>query len=174
MNDQATIEDLARAADDAGARLADGINDLADKLTPRRIMDDALNAAKTRGSELARDATGLVKAHPVVIGAALAAVGLAVFAGRSISRAELDLDNDNDLAGYTDYDDPFYAGADADAPAVNKVAETAEDARELVSENPVLAILAGLAAGAAMAMLFPSSDGERRSLGALGKRLTGL
>jgi hypothetical protein len=174
MTEQATIEELARAADDAGARLADGINDLADKLTPRRMMDNALTAAKTRGSELARDATGMVKAHPVVIGAAVAAVGLAVLAGRSISRAELDLDTENDLTGYTDYDDPFYDGADPEAPSVNKIAETAEDARELVSENPVLAILAGLAAGAAVAMLFPSSDNERRSLGALGKRLTGI
>lgn len=171
MNEQATIEDLARAADDAGARLADGINDLADRLTPRRMVDNALNAAKSRGTELARDAGGLVKAHPVVIGAAVAAVGLAVYAGGRISRAELDIDND--LAGYTDYDDSFLDAA-AEAPAVNKLAETAGEARELVSENPVLAILAGLAAGAAMAMLFPSSDSERRSLGKLGKRLTGV
>jgi hypothetical protein len=162
MTEQATIEDLARAADDAGARLADGVNDLAERLTPRRIMDDALNAAKARGTELARDATGLVKAHPVAVGAAMAAVGLAVYAGGRISRAELDIDND--LAGYTDYDDV--------PPAT--VASSPADARELVTENPVLAILAGLAAGAALAMLFPSSDSERRSLGALAKRVTGL
>ena len=155
MTEQATIEDLARAADDAGARLADGINDLADRLTPRRMVDNALNAAKSRGSELARDA------------------GLAVYAGGRISRAELDIDND--LDGYTDYDDPFIGAADEPAaPAVNRIADTADDARELVSENPVLAILAGLAAGAAMAMLFPSSDSERRSLGKLGKRLAGV
>jgi hypothetical protein len=173
MTEQATIEDLARAADDAGARLADGINDLADRLTPRRMVDNALNAAKSRGSELARDAGGLVKAHPVVVGAAVAAVGLAVYAGGRISRAELDIDND--LDGYTDYDDPFIGAADEPAaPAVNRIADTADDARELVSENPVLAILAGLAAGAAMAMLFPSSDSERRSLGKLGKRLAGV
>jgi hypothetical protein len=164
MTEQATIEDLARAADDAGARLADGINDLAERLTPRRIMDDALNAAKARGSELARDATGLVKAHPVVVGAAVAAVGLAVYAGGRISRAELDIDND--LAGYTDYDDM--------RPETSVAAASAVDARELVTENPVLAILAGLAAGAALAMLFPSSDAERRGLGALAKRVTGL
>lgn len=162
MTEPATIEDLARAADDAGARLADGVNDLAERLTPRRIMDDALNAAKARGTELARDATGLVKAHPVVVGAAVAAVGLAVYAGGRISRAELDIDND--LAGYTDYDD---------VPSATAASSTA-DARELVTENPVLAILAGLAAGAALAMLFPSSDSERRSLGALAKRVTGL
>jgi hypothetical protein len=173
MTEQATIEDLARAADDAGARLAEDIHDFGERMTPRRMMDDALTAAKTRGSELARDATGVVKSHPVVIGAAVAAVGLALYAGNRISRAELDIDRD--LAGYTDYDDPFLDKAD-DAPssAVNTVAESAGEARELVSENPVLAILAGLAAGAAMAMLFPSSDSERRSIGLLGKRLTGL
>ena len=172
MTDQATIEDLARAADDAGARLAEDVQDFSERMTPRRMMDDALSAAKTRGSELARDASGMVKAHPVVVGAAVAAVGLALYAGNRISRAELDLDND--LAGYTDYDDPFYGATDGTAAAVNKAAETAGDARELVSDNPVLAILAGLAAGAAMAMLFPSSDSERRSIGELGKRLTGI
>jgi len=171
MTEQATIEDLARAADDAGARLAEDVHDFSERMTPRRMVDDALSAAKTRGSELARDATGMVKAHPVVVGAAVAAVGLALYAGNRISRAELDIDND--LAGYTDYDDPFYGVGD-DSAAVNKVAETAGDARELVSDNPVLAILAGLAAGAAMAMLFPSSDSERRSIGELGKRLTGI
>ncbi|MFZ4381204.1 MAG: hypothetical protein ACOYO0_04465 [Sandarakinorhabdus sp.] len=165
MTEQATIEDLARAADDAGARLADGVNDLAERLTPRRIMDDALNAAKARGTELARDAGDLVKAHPVVVGAAVAAVGLAVYAGGRISRAELDIDND--LAGYTDYDDVVPGTAAA-------VASSAADARELVTENPVLAILAGLAAGAALAMLFPSSDSERRNLGALARKVTGL
>jgi hypothetical protein len=114
---------------------------------------------------LARDAGDLVKAHPVVVGAAVAAVGLAVYAGGRISRAELDIDND--LAGYTDYDDVVPGTAAA-------VASSAADARELVTENPVLAILAGLAAGAALAMLFPSSDSERRNLGALARKVTGL
>ncbi|WP_439545647.1 hypothetical protein [Sandarakinorhabdus sp.] len=169
MTEQATIEDLARAADDAGARLADGVNDLAERLTPRRIMDDALAAAKARGSELARDATGMVKAHPVVVGAAVAAVGLALYAGNRISHAELDIDND--LAGYTDYDDLM---AEPAAAAGSTVADVASDARDLVSDNPVLAILAGLAAGAAMAMLFPSSESEKRSLGNLARRVTSL
>lgn len=171
MTEQATIEDLARAADDAGARLAEDVHDFSERMTPRRIVDDALNAARTRGSALASNAKGVVKAHPVVIGAAVAAVGLAVYAGNRISKAELDIDND--IAGYTDYDDPFYGAPDDDAAAVNKLADTASEARELVSDNPVLSILAGLAAGAAMAMLFPSSDSERRSVALLGKRLTG-
>lgn len=165
MTETVTIEDLARAADDAGARLADGVNDLADQLTPRRIIDVALAAAKSRGAEMARDAGGLVKAHPVVVGAAVAAVGLAVFAGNRISNAELDIDND--LAGYTDYDDSLVQ------PAISATS-TAADAVDLVRENPVLAILAGLAAGAALAMLFPSSESERRGLGAIAKRMTSL
>jgi hypothetical protein len=41
-----------------------------------------------------------------------------------------------------------------------------------VQDNPVIAILAGIAAGAALALLFPTSTAEKRSLGALAQRLT--
>ena len=47
-----------------------------------------------------------------------------------------------------------------------------EDARELVKDNPVVAILAGIAAGAALALLFPASAAEKRSLGAVARRFT--
>lgn len=162
MTDQPTIEDLARAADDAGAALADDVNDLATSLSPRRIMDEALDAVKTRSSGLARNASDVVKSHPIATGAAVAAVGLALYAGSRISKAELDLGND--LESWSDYDDSgLTAAADSNV---------AEEARELVKENPVVAILAGLAAGAALALLFPTSGTEKRSLGALARRLT--
>ena len=162
MTQQPTIEDLARAADDAGAALADDVNELTTSLTPRRLMDDALDAVKTRGASLARDAGDVVKSHPIATGAAVAAVGLALYAGSKISKAELDLGND--LDAWSDYDDSGLTAA-ADS-------SVAEEARELVKENPVVAILAGLAAGAALAMLFPSSSAEKRSLGAVARRLT--
>lgn len=164
MPDQATIEDLARNADDAGARLFDGFDDLAGRLTPSRLTDDAVNIVKSRGAGLARDAGGVIKAHPIVAGAAVAAVGLALFAGNRLSNAELDLGDD--LSGYTDYDDNVVQ------PVAAARSSAAADAGELVSDNPVLAILAGLAAGAALAWLFPGSAAERRSLGALARRVT--
>jgi ElaB/YqjD/DUF883 family membrane-anchored ribosome-binding protein len=158
-----TIEDLARAADDAGAALADDVNELGERLDPRRLVDEALGAVKTRGTALARDAGSAVKAHPVVTVAALAAVGLAVYAGSRIANAELDLDHD--LEGYTDYDDTVL-------DAVQPAASITENARAAVTDNPVVSILAGLAAGAALAMLFPTSTAEKRSLGALARRIT--
>ena len=48
----------------------------------------------------------------------------------------------------------------------------ADTAREAVQDNPVVSILAGLAAGVALAMLFPTSSAEKRSLGALARRIT--
>lgn len=162
MTETATIEDLARAADDAGALLADDLNGLADRLTPRRLIDDALDVVKTRGADLARDAGNVVKAHPVATGAAVAAIGLALYAGKRISNAELDLGDG--LDDYSDYDDSALTAA-SDGTAV-------QDARALVKDNPVVAILAGIAAGVALALLFPTSAAEKRSLGALGRRLT--
>lgn len=160
MTQQPTIEDLARAADDAGAALADDVTELTSSLAPRRIVDDALDAVKARGVGLARDAGGVVKSHPIATGAAVAAVGLALYAGSRISKAEIDLGHD--LEAWSDYDDSE-AAVDSDV---------AGDARELVKENPVVAILAGLAAGAALALLFPTSSAEKRSLGALARRIT--
>lgn len=162
MTQQPTIEDLARAADDAGAALADEVNELTTSLTPRRIMDDALDVVKARGAGLARDAGDVVKSHPIATGAAVAAIGLALYAGSRISKAEIDLGNDLDT--YSDYDD--------NGLAIAAESNVAEEARELVKENPVVAILAGIAAGAALALLFPTSTAEKRSLGALARRLT--
>lgn len=151
---QATIEDLARAVDDAGAELASDVDDL----KPRRLADEALEVVKERGLGLARDAGNLVKAHPLATGAAVAAVGLALYAGNRIANAELDIDRD--IEGYTDYDD-------LDLPPAEP-----RSARELVKDNPAISILAGVAAGAALALLFPTSAAEKRSLGALARRIT--
>lgn len=163
MTETATIEDLARAADDAGASLVDEVNSLANRLTPRRMVDEALTVVKARGGDLARDAGTVVKAHPVATGAAVAAIGLALYAGNRISKAELDLGHDMD--DYSDYDDSALTAAATGT-------DIATDARELVQDNPVIAILAGIAAGAALALLFPTSNAEKRSLGALARRLT--
>ena len=162
MPSEATIEDLARAADDAGAALADEVNELSDRLAPRQLVDEALETVKTRGLGLAREAGATVKAHPIVTGAAIAAVGLALYAGNRIAKAELDIDRD--MEGYTDYEDEALLAASSAGGGL--------DARELVKENPVVAILAGVAAGAALAMLFPTSSAEKRSLGALARRIT--
>lgn len=163
MTETATIEELARAADDAGASLIDDVNGLAQRLTPRRLVDEALSVVRARGTDLARDAGNVVKTHPVATGAAVAAVGLALYAGNRISRAELDLGHD--LDDYGDYDDSALTAAATGT-------DTADDARALVKDNPVIAILAGIAAGAALALLFPTSDAEKRSLGDLARRLT--
>lgn len=163
MTETATIEDLARAADDAGASLVDEVNGLADRLTPRRMVDEALTVVKLRGTDLARDAGNVVKAHPVATGAAVAAVGLALYAGNRISKAELDLGHD--LEDYSDYDDSALTAAATGSDRI-------DNARELVKDNPVIAILAGIAAGAALALLFPTSSAEKRSIGALARRLT--
>jgi hypothetical protein len=58
MTGTATIEDLARAADDAGAALVDEVNELGHRLAPRQLMDEALDVVKTRGGALARDLQG--------------------------------------------------------------------------------------------------------------------
>ena len=106
-----------RAHAEALGATAFEVNSLADRLTPRRMVDEALTVVKARGTDLARDAGNVVKAHPVATGAAVAAIGLALYAGNRISKAEIDLGHD--LDDYSDYEDSARtAAAAATEPAV--------------------------------------------------------
>lgn len=168
------IDMAEQAATTARLRLVASVDAVKQRLAPQQLMGDAMATAKVNSRQLLDKAGAQLRAHPLAIGAALAAIGLALVARSRISNAELDLGDD--LAGYTDYDDGYrdggapaetgYAAIDApdddgwddDAPAARPATFSA------VTGNPALAIVAGLAAGAALGLLFPPSRGEQRLL----------
>ncbi len=183
------VEQLASEADDARARIATTIDAIQDRLDPRRIAGEAFDRAAGSSKELAARAGDvareLARKHPVALGAAGVAIGLALLTRRSLARATVDLGDD--FRDYTDYDDGFgYVegrpqrafGGDADSPGGSEAAgeraagRAAAKARALAAEsearvaaNPLVSIIVGLAAGAALGALFPTTEAERRVLG---------
>lgn len=171
MTANADIDAMAEAADAAHARLRASVDAVQRRLAPQQLMDDAMSRARINSRQLLDRAGAQLSAHPLAIGAALAAVALALVARAKISNAEIDLGDD--LDGYTDYEDaplptaePGYAAIDV--PDADGWDDDAAPARATVLEeagrNPALAIVAGLAAGVALGLLFPPSKAERRLL----------
>jgi ElaB/YqjD/DUF883 family membrane-anchored ribosome-binding protein len=217
------VDKLAAEAEDARLRVAATIDAIQDRLSPRRLMGEAVD----RVSDVSRDlvesvgttARSAMRQHPLAIGAAVAAVGLALLARRSLANARVDLGDD--LVDYSDYDDDFghaftpgdaamaraadskasravaserpsagrtrerlSAGRTREQPSAGRARERlsagrtrerlsagrarahalASRAGDRVEANPLVSIVIGLAAGAALGALFPTTDAERRLL----------
>jgi hypothetical protein len=175
----------AQPAGDARQRLTSTLDEIEARLDPRRIMADGLERVAASSGQVAAAARDAARAHPLALGAAAVAVGLALFTRRRLSRARVDLGDE--LGDYTDYDDGF-GFAEAAAPAQprrlaampdtprtstaprSRAAPRAEAEPEATG-NPLVSILIGLAAGAALGAIFPTTETERRVLGDAGSRI---
>lgn len=136
-----TAEPVARLAAEASAatqKLSQTLSDLRDRTNPDALLDEAYDIASEQGQKLITKTRETVSAHPVAIGAAVAAIGLALLARNTLSNATVDLGDD--AAEYTDYDDSYEGQS---APLVS--ADAAQ-----TSSNPFVSIVIGLAMGALM------------------------
>lgn len=162
------VDQAAAAADDARTRVSTTMDDIQNRLDPRRILTDTLSRVQSGSKALAAQAGDAAKAHPLAIGAAVAALGLALFARNRLANATVNLGDGT--TDYTDYDDGYADPTPYEAVAP-RVQVLASDTREAVEANPGVAIIVGLIAGAALGALLPVSDTERRTLGETGNRL---
>lgn len=164
------VEQMAAEADVARSRVADTIDALQERLDPRRLVGDAAERVQDGGRALFDRAGATVKAHPIAIGAAVAAVGVALIARQRLAGARVDLGDE--FADYTDYDDGFgFPEAPEPGGEAAPLTATRKAIGEQAEANPLVSILLGLAAGAALGALLPTSDAERRSLGDVGGRV---
>ncbi len=168
------VERIAAEAEDARARIASTIDEIQDRLDPRRLVSDAVGRVQDSGREFTDRATSAVRAHPLALGAAVAAVGLALVARNRLSKARVDLGDD--LRDYTDYDDGFgfaegHDIGEAPAPVGERAQALVGKAGDTVAANPVVSILLGVIAGAALGAILPSSEAERKALGETGGRI---
>ena len=163
------VEKAAAAADNARVRVTATIDEIQDRLDPRRIASEALDRLTNGSRALATQAGDTAKAHPLAIGTAVAALGLALLARNRLAHAKVNLGDGS--TNYTDYDDD-YAQPAAVAAAPARLHAVTERASETVHANPGVSIIAGLVAGAVLGAVLPTSEAERRTLGETGTRLS--
>lgn len=177
------VDKIASEAEEARSRIATTIDDIQDKLDPRRIIGEAVDRVTGNSRQLISEAGSAARSHPMAIGAAIAAIGLALLARNKLAKATVNLGNDG--GDYTDYDDGFgdpgngrstrlYADEsdfDDGAPAIGRTQALVASAGGTVESNPIVAIVLGLVAGATLGAIFPATEAERRALGETGGKL---
>lgn len=170
------VERLAAESVEARNRIAATIDEIQDRIDPRRIVNEAASKAVVGSRQAVSVVAETARAHPLAIGAGIVAIGLALLARDRLSKATVNLGDD--LAAYTDYDDGYgydeaaYVATndDDDTPPVRKRGIIAKSS-DTVEANPIVAIIVGLAAGAAFGALFPTTEAERKLMGEAGDRL---
>ena len=162
------VEAAASAAEAARSRITTTIDDIQYRLDPRRMVSDAVDRVQTGSRTIASQAGDVAKSHPVAIGAAIAALGLALLARNRLSHATINMaDSGND---YTDYDDGYGEAVAYSDPAPSGQTLVG-DVRTSNVASPGISIVVGLIAGAIVGALLPVSETERLTLGDAGSRL---
>lgn len=164
-----SVQTAATAADEARSRVTATMDDIQYRLDPRRIIAETVEGVQTRSRAIAEQAGEAAKAHPVALGTAVAALGLALLARNRLSHARVNLGGD--IADYTDYDDGYGEDAIYDA-APEKAQPLVTNPAESTGGNPAVSIFIGLLSGAILGALLPTSETERRTLAETGGRLS--
>ncbi len=154
-------------------RIAATIDGLQERLSPKALVDgalDSLSAARSRAAASMRDAA---IRHPVVLGAVGLAVGMGVLASSRVARAKVEYGDA--YAAYADYDDSYAANlADGEPPAGKARAQLdaiQHEASATVGDNPLAVLAIGLAAGALVGAIVRVSSVEADLFGEARGRL---
>lgn len=134
-----TAEPVARLAAEASAasqKLGQTLSEVRARTNPDALFDEAYDMATEQAQKLVTKTRETVGAHPVAIGAIVAAIGLALLARNTLSNATVDLGDDG--TDYTDYDDSYDA-----APVAQAASE---------SQSPLVSAVVGLAMGALISL----------------------
>ncbi|GGI88544.1 hypothetical protein GCM10007973_26130 [Polymorphobacter multimanifer] len=158
-----SAESVSRLAADAQMKqqqLGSTIAELKTRANPEALMADALDTASIQGQRLLSKTTDTVSAHPIAIGAAVAALGLALFTRSTLANATVDL---GDGADYTDYDDSYDSRSYIPQSAVSQELASPstpislDSIEKAIAGNPVLSVVLGLAAGALLSAVTPKA-----------------
>jgi ElaB/YqjD/DUF883 family membrane-anchored ribosome-binding protein len=164
MSDTNTI---ASDAEDTRERIAATIDELQDRLDPRRIVGDAVGSVRNTGTDLLDQGMALVKGHPIALAAGVLAVGIVALGRDRLSKATV---NVGDGETYSDYDDD-YAPHGATEAAGQRFTLLRGEAGDRIGDNPLISVLVGLAAGALLGALFPETERERQLFSASSERI---
>ncbi len=155
-------------------RIAATIDDLQERLSPKALVDgalDSLNSVRSRAVASVRDAA---VGHPIALGAVGLAVGLGVLASSRVARAKVEYGDA--YAAYADYDDSYAANLAEGEPAHGKgraqLDAIQHEATATVGDNPLAVLAIGLAAGALIGAIVRVSAVEVELFGEARGRLS--
>lgn len=157
---------IAGEAEDTRERISATLDELQERLNPRRIVGDAVDSVQAGGADLIKSGLDAARAHPATVAVAGLAIGLAVLGSSRLRGARVNFGDDSE--SYSDYDDSYQPRRLE--PASERFALMRGTGTSF-SGNPFVGVLVGLAAGALMGALFPETESERRLLGDTGHRL---
>lgn len=137
-----TAEPVARLAAEASAasqKLGQTMSDLRQRTNPDVLFDEAYGMAAEQGQKLVAKTRATVAAHPFAIGAAVAAIGLALLARNTLANAKVDFGDETHA--YTDYDESY-----ENRPATPVGADSSNKA-DAGSGNPLVSAIVGIVMG---------------------------
>lgn len=163
-------------ADDAEAtrdRIAATVDDLQNRLSPRSIVNNAVDSIGASSSHAIESVRASLGSHPLALAAAGLTIGIALLARAKIGKAKVEYGDS--YAAYADYDDN-YADRLADSARGGKSARARlsavnDQAHGAVGDNPLAVLIVGLATGALLGSIIPVSETENSLFGPARARL---
>ena len=133
-----TTNHIAGEAEETRERIGATIDELQDRLNPRRIVGDAVGSVQASGTELLNSGLGLARAHPAILAGAGLAIGLAMLGSRKLQGARVNFGDQSE--SYSDYDDDY-----SDRPGRDGASERFALMRSErpVGDNPLIASSSG-------------------------------
>ena len=154
-------------------RIADTIDELQARLSPKALVDNALGSLSSAGSNAAASLRGAASGHPLLLGAVGLAVGIGLLARSRVSRAKVEYGDS--YAAYADYDDGYAADLASGEPATGKARQHLDrinhQAHATVDDNPFAVLAVGVATGALLGAVVPVSPVEASLFGEINGRV---
>lgn len=145
-------------------RIAGTIDELQARLSPKALVDNALESLNTAGTRAVASVRTAAGSHPLVLGAAGLAVGMGLLARNRVARAKVEYGDS--YAAYADFDDGYADSLADGAPAIGAAREKIDalqhQAHATVDDNPLVVLGVGLAAGAVLGAVVPVSAVETK------------
>ena len=170
MTDIATYENEAAVT---RKRIAMTIDDLQARLSPKALVDSAVESFTTTCAQALASVRGTTMAHPLAIAAAGLAIGIALLARSKVRGATVEYGDS--YAAYADHDDCYAANLAVDdvpvGPARARIDALQHRAQVAVGDNPLTVVVVGLATGVLIGAVVPVSDAEHAMFDDVGARL---
>ena len=168
IDEVASLENEAEATRD---RIAVAMDDLQHRLSPRTIVNNAvgavINKLGAQGTELVSGVSSVVRRYPIATTSAALTVALLAI-GRSRTRgAKIEYQN---FSAYPEYDDGYGANSVDDRWADDQPRRPAigSNRRSRIHDNPIASVVVGVAAGALLGALLPTTIMEQEFFDGIG------